>query len=168
MNIQERIEQHYKDNQKALCLKIQKRVFDPQDIEDIVQEAFTKALKFSSAFKEEGNFNAWFGIILDNCVKDYRAEFLYNKIGMGHRDVEELDEDNFPIDCRELDLDWITVKKIMEDIGVKAPSQQEVLRLYYFFDYKPEEIKFLTQDYSLSSIKSLVKRFKQEVISKYG
>ena len=87
---------------------------------------------------------------------------------MGHRDVEELDEDNFPIDCRELDLDWITVKKIMEDIGVKAPSQQEVLRLYYFFDYKPEEIKFLTQDYSLSSIKSLVKRFKQEVISKYG
>jgi RNA polymerase sigma factor (sigma-70 family) len=91
------LKEYYALEYDNLAKKIGRRVFDAQDIDDVLQEAFTKALEYLDSFKGDRPFPNWFGVILQNTVKDYRTEFLNNKAGLSHNDAEELDEDNFPI-----------------------------------------------------------------------
>lgn len=133
----------------------------PQAAEDVLQEAFVRALVYQDTFdpahKELG---AWFNTIMRNALRDFkRAEWLF---GMGEEfDEEQYDPQEMPIDESEL------VKKIYDMVEEKIEDHQEVLLLYFEKHYSPKDITNIT-GIKVKTIKQVVWRFKSEVIERYG
>ena len=61
---------------------------DPDEAQDLVQEAFSKALKNFSSFRQGTNFRAWMFTILRNT-------FLTSRTGLERRHTSQEDEEDF-------------------------------------------------------------------------
>ena len=69
------IEQFYKENYNILVKRIQARRMQECDAEDVVQEAFVRALKYADSFNPDFHeIGAWFNTILNNSFKEYRHD----------------------------------------------------------------------------------------------
>lgn len=64
------IEQHYRDNFDRLVSAYQGRV-GHHNAEDVVQEAYTRALLYSKSFSDERPIDHWINQILRNCAADH-------------------------------------------------------------------------------------------------
>src|SRR3546814_3055187 len=64
------IEYHYRNNFKNLISRYSRQFQSHSRAEDIVQEAYTRALQYWNRYSPEQPFGAWFNGILLNCVKD--------------------------------------------------------------------------------------------------
>lgn len=151
----------YEENRDNLLRRISFRAGSPENAEDILQEAFVRALTYWDTFNPEvKSLGAWFNTILKNASTDFkRQEWLF---GMG----EEFDEEQYEpqeMSIKEVDL----VKKIYEMVDGKIDNHQEILLLYYEKHYSPKDIANIT-DAKVKTIKQVIWRFKTEVIERYG
>lgn len=152
---------YYEDERDLLLRRLAYGAGSPQAAEDVLHEAFVRALVYWDTFNpEQKELGAWFSTILRNSLRDYkRAEWLF---GMGEEFDEELyDPQEMPIDESEL------VKKIYDMVDEKIEDHQEVLLLYFEKHYSPKDIANITQ-FKVKTIKQVIWRFKNEVIERYG
>jgi len=121
------IEEHYK---KSLSQDVKRMkaytANNEQDAEDIVQEAYVRALQYGKAFDPiNGEIGAWLHKIMINCFRDWRADNYH------HSDAIEFDEELYEQDVTTLDnIDSLVY--IKENIE-KMPEgeEKEVLFLYF-------------------------------------
>lgn len=151
----------YKERREDLLRRLNYGAGSPEAAEDVLQEAFVRALIYWDTFNpEHKELGAWFNTIMRNSLRDFkREEWLF---GMGEEFDEELyDPQEMPINESEL------VKKIYELVDDKIADHQEILLLYFEKHYSPKDIANITE-FKVKTIKQVVWRFKTEVIERYG
>ena len=127
------------------------------DAEDIVQEAYCRALRYRHSFHGDG-FDKWFSTILNNCFFDFKNQ-------QGDITGEEYDESSIEgLGC-PLYSDQI-MREIFELIATKSLMQQEVLTLFFEMDYTPVDISRCTP-HSYSNCHQIIRRFRQELKDLY-
>ena len=162
MNIQERndtLTKFYLANQRELHKRVSNRAGGAYNAEDVVQEAFARALKYWDTYDPNNKeLGAWFNTILNNTLKDFkREELMY---GM----CIEFDENLYK--GTELSLtNHHMINKVKDLINAKCAHTREILSLYYLKGYKPQDIEHIL-DVSNKSIREAVWRFKGEVKEK--
>lgn len=155
------LEEFYKERREDLLRRLAYGAGSPEAAEDVLQEAFVRALTYWDTFDpQHKELGAWFNTIMKNALKDFkREEWLF---GMGEEfDEEQYDPQEMPVNETEL------VKKIYEMVDGKIEDHQEILLLYFEKNYSPKDIANIT-NYKVKTIKQVVWRFKTEVIERYG
>lgn len=148
------IEAHYKKNFSKYVLQMSFRAGSVQDAEDIVQDAYERAIRYSNSFSADKDFDTWFGRIRYNCLKDNR------KKERGHAMVE-FDEFDFEgTDCQQYtDEQKAQIQKFLES---KSTEQQEILHLHFNLNYQVSDIcAVLGSNYPATH--QCVRRFREEL-----
>lgn len=153
------IEEHYKQNFNRLVLKYYKRCGVKQAGEDIVQEAYTRALMYANAFNVEKNFDNWFSKVLNNAFNDYKNEERGNSF-------EEFDEELVE-GCQENGYYNILRDNLLASIQQYDGENKEILELYFIHGYPPKHIRRLVET-KYKTIEQLIYRFKKELREQYG
>lgn len=149
------IEKHYIYNRDKLVKKFSHRAGSTAAAEDIIQDAYERAIRYKDTFWLGENFNAWFGRIANNALKDYkRAE-------RGGLHVE-LDEALFIEDFNEDVENTIFNRQIEERIKGKQDKMQEVLSLYFVYGYGSKTIHAIT-GHPYEAVRKAVERFRKEL-----
>jgi RNA polymerase sigma factor (sigma-70 family) len=152
------IEKHYVENRSKLVKKMAFRAGTPEAAEDIVQEAYYRAWKYYASFRQGENFNKWFSIILNNCLREYKnTENGHSASEFEEEEVEGTEPTHYN-------------EHIMRDIyaliDTKSLVQQEVLTLFFKQEYSPIDISRIT-DYTYANCHQIIQRFRNELKTLY-
>lgn len=155
------LEKYYKDNYSELCKRAHFRCRDKVDPEDIVQEAFTRALEFLDSYNPNLKpFGAWFNTILNNSIRDHlRHEHIY---GFSVEYDEFLDE---PYTPKEEERQMFNL--IKQRIAEKGDVYSDILYLYFLCEYRPREIAKIV-DATGANIRKIVERFKKDIQEEFA
>lgn len=149
-----KIESHYKENYKRL-VKFYTLVFkNEQDAEDVVQEAYARALKYFPSFDASLVFEAWFSTIVRNAFLNH----LHNKRGHQH---EELDEFVLEGSLNYMDI-GVLWEQIIDSIGKEKLEHQEVLMYHFEKGYSCTEISHFS-DLTHRNIRKIVSDFRGKI-----
>lgn len=153
------IEEHYKRSFNRLVKRLSFRAGSPQDAEDIVQDAYERALKYIDAYDVEQDFEIWFGRIMFNCLKDH------NKKSRGYTVVEFEEHHGGGEDCRMLPKE--ALDQIWKRIDSKPAEFAEILRLHFKNGYSINDInKIVGGKYDATA--QTIKRFRLEMREMFG
>lgn len=146
---------HYKDNWDRL---VKRYYFLGDGAEDVVQEAYERAIRYASSFNGE-DFDKWFNTILRNSMRDYR------RAEMGRPEEEEINEyHHIGSECSGIENRlWGEIFALIEE---KSPSHAEVLNLYFGQGYSYKDISAVTEHTYFNAYR-IISRFKEELINKY-
>ncbi len=146
------LEAHYRANRFKLVKRMSFRAGDYAD--DVVQEAYARAIKYFSSYKPEYSLDAWFSRI---------KEHKNSEKGFASMSFEEEEQDGIP--CNRFAES--VVKEIHELIGTKSVVSMEVLSYHFRFGYSAKEIQEITE-YSYANCHQIISRFRQELRELYG
>jgi len=133
MNVVEQIEDLYKSKYEDL-VRIYKSRAGANDVEDVVQEGFYRALLYKDSFNPTYiSLSNWLTSILNNCLRDMLRE-KRDGAAMHDSEHEPTIDDRCPSDT-ELET------KILEDIEGKSGNTRQILWLYFIMGNKLEEIQ---------------------------
>lgn len=151
----------YVEERDTLIGIVNKITKDYDDAEDIVQEAFTRALKYWDTFKGDGSkLFPWFYGILTNVRKDYMAD--KRRLGMVKDNLK--DDDEFEIE--DSGMTHKITREFREEIKKQSPEHADVLFLYFEKSYKPEEIAQIVE-MNWEAVRKVIARFKIKMKEKY-
>lgn len=128
------------------------------DAEDVVQEAYARALKYYGSFNGE-DFGRWFSTILNNTLREYKNI----EKGVAAESFEE--EESAGTTCSYYS-DRI-MGEVYSLIDTKSLVQIEVLTLNIKQGFSPKDISYIT-DVSYSAARQIVLRFRNELKDLYG
>ena len=151
------IEQHYKDNHNRFIKRMTFRAGTEWDAQDIVQDAYERALRYYKSF-DGTNFDKWFSTILNNSLKDFKSK----EKGFATSEFDEEFDDGTP--C--LHYPSRMVVEITDLISTKSVVQMEILTLWMKDEYSAKDISMVTP-HSHSNCKLVIKRFKDELRGLY-
>jgi RNA polymerase sigma factor (sigma-70 family) len=150
------IEKHYKHNYKSLVKRVKFRAGSQEDAEDVMQEAYCRALKYADTFEMGTEYHKWFSRIISNVIKDHIAE----KYGHSNNHEEMDEEHHESILVEEVDNDF---SKILTDAIDKVENEEhkEVLSLYFTWGFSLREINQIV-DFNYKNIETIIMRFKKD------
>lgn len=156
----EQIEAYYIKNRSALIKKVAGRAGTPENAEDIVQNAFLKALQYWPSYDARvKGFDEWFGRILSNALRDFMTDERNYGMAM------EFDEEEQP----GVEMPSISDnlrEKIQKEIGLASVKNQEVLSLYYTQGYSMKEVVEIT-DLKYKDVDTTIQRFRKHIQERY-
>jgi RNA polymerase sigma factor (sigma-70 family) len=149
------IEELFRSNYSLYAKKYAMKTGSVMDAEDIVQEAFTRALSYWSSFDPDKNeLSTWFSTILHNVWRDYQRDKRDNGVVKSLED--ETEEVGYSI---VLEQDKTLIFKLLD---TKQGVRKEVLRLHYILGYTPREIVQVT-DLASKTVRNYLTQFRKEV-----
>lgn len=133
MNKNKLIEQHYRENYHLYVKKMRNRTRDWSLVlpEEIVQEAYTRALKYYKAYDDSiQTFDAWFHAILNNTLRSVQKE--EREKGVVHTIIDDIatTDDFLP---RRHDL-------LGHIYGMPEGRERSIVTLYYLHGFKTKDI----------------------------
>ncbi|QVJ12717.1 hypothetical protein [Pseudomonas phage PSA11] len=151
----------FKNNYNELVKRVSFRAGTPENAEDIVQEAFARALKYWNSYDpERKELGAWFNSILNNALRDFKRD--ERRYGM----CEEFDEEE--VDGVVLSQTESGLRKFIDRAIAERPSNvADVLHLYFILGYKPREIVEVT-DADAAFVSRMVYNFREELKGQVG
>jgi RNA polymerase sigma-70 factor (ECF subfamily) len=127
------IDEYYRENYEQLIKRLSYRLGSPENAEDAVQEAFTRAVKYYKSCTSD--FDRWFKVIMSNVVKDFQKEIRLAGLTKSIEDsYEELD----PIVTDHIRACFRSHMEKLSDS--KRSFDKEILRLNILFGYNRKEI----------------------------
>jgi len=156
--MKEQIEQLYSEMYDDYVRMYKSRA-GANDVEDLLQEAFYRALYYSDSYDEKlVPLETWFGGIIENCLKD-----LYREKRNGASMHEKLTPESAVIEPRYDD----GFKKVLDkEIAKKKGDHKYTLYLYFMCGYELQEIQRVLK-ISYLTINSSIVRFKEYLRSIY-
>lgn len=152
----------YKNNRKNY-INIMSHILrgDHAAAEDVVQEAFTRAVRFIDSYDEKrGKFSTWFTTILFNSLRDVQKE-MKGQVTQPYKDISL--EDIFGNDEILMSQDFRTF--LRQKIAQQPNDQhQQVLELFFLSGYTSTEISQLMERVSVSNVTTIVSRFRISLI----
>ena len=158
------LEKFYVENRLVLVKRLTNRAGSIDNAEDILQEAFARALKYGGSFDpKKCELGAWFNTIMNNALRDFKkAERLSGMSTTYEEDEEQEDkEDEPPI------LNYDLCQRISKEIAKRDINARSVLHLYFERQYKVGEIKQVL-DIPYKTAESIIYRFKADMADEYG
>lgn len=149
---------HYEKNYKRLVNYFKRVAKTYENAEDIVQDAYEIALRYSSSDVEVKDFERWFSTVLKNCMRD----FLKKEKGDSSVEFDEFEHEAKPFRTDLLRLER-EIKAILE---TKNDANKDILYMFIFRDLSAKEIYMLT-DYSSAQIRQAIYRFRSEMKELY-
>lgn len=157
MNSHQLIEEHFREVRIRALKGLTFKMGTPEAAEDVLQEAYYRALKYFKTFNGE-DFVKWINKIINICAIDY-----FNQERGSYRD--ELEEEMFDlIDCPSYPNH--VMKEVYEIIETKSVAQIEVLSLYFRCEYSAKDIHEIT-GYSYAQCHKIISRFREELRTLY-
>ena len=154
------IEEHYKANYKRLVKMYSYRAGGVQDAEDVVQDAYTRALMYIDNPERIQVFNRWFISILKNALEDHLRHY---KRGQPESLPEE--EELTPTLCGK--ERGVFLKEIKKKLKEFDQPTQEVLTLYFLFGYSPRNISKIVE-LNYKRIQNIIGIYKAGIRKEYG
>lgn len=150
------IEEHYKANFNKIVKGISRMVGSVSDAEDIVQNAYERALRYD--IRPLTNFDGWFYIVCKNCARDFMRD---NRM----QPEVEFDEFDFPSSTHRVSIPHLkmSIAKMLEKKGETA---RDIISLMAFRGLSPKEIYQLTS-YSAHTIRQTLYRFRLQLRELY-
>lgn len=152
------IEEHYQANRSKLVKRMTFRSGTEWDAEDIVQEAYVRAVKYFASF-DNRNFDSWFNTILNNALREHKN----NEKGFSTSSIEE-EEELEGVPCNQ--YNQLIVEEIYEIINTKSENQIEVLTLFFQNGYTARDIGHIT-NHTYSATHQMIQRFRNELKELY-
>lgn len=131
-----------------------------QDAEDVVQEAYLRALKYYKPDNPPLVFESWFVRIFFNCVNDQRRIINNTPPSV---ELEEEHEEGIP--CNQYSEE--AVKQIYELIAQKSDIVRERLYLHFKYGYSSADIHAICGGAAITARK-LLSDFRKELREKFG
>jgi RNA polymerase sigma-70 factor, ECF subfamily len=145
------IEQHYVENRRKFVKRMTFKAGTPEDAEDVVQEAYTRAIKYQKSF-DGTNLDRWFSTILNNTLREFK------NIQKGYAAIEYEDEEEA--------VEYVYPNRIMSEvyemINKRPLLQKEILTLFFHHEYSAKDISNLLP-YSYAQIHQVIQRFRNEL-----
>lgn len=156
------IEQFYRDNYSTLVKRLNRRAGGVENAEDVLQEAFLRALKYCDSFNpERQEIGAWFNTIMNNTLVVHQRAVMLD--GMSTSYDEELHEE-----CYECDAESkLLIGEIIERIEDKDERHRNILHLFFVCGYKIREVQQVVGG-GYKGIQMLIHRFKLTMIEEYS
>lgn len=128
------------------------------DVEDLVQEAFYRALYYADRQPILVSIEHWFSGIIENCLKD-----LYREKRNGSSMHDKLTPESAVIEPR---FEEGFTKLLLKEISKKKGDHKNVLYLYFICGYKVGEV-FSVVGGSFAYTKLIIARFKDHLRNNY-
>lgn len=153
------IENYYKSQRDHLVRTLSRRAGSIENAEDVVQEAFYRALRYSNSFygHTEGELAAWFKTIMYRSLKDFSSHERNQGMAMSEPPEEELSLTTEEIWEHESDI-----RDVYNLVMAKPEAVSQSLYLYFFGRYRPMEISQIL-DEPYDTVKKRILRFKVEL-----
>ncbi len=158
MGLDQQIENHYRKNFNTLVKRIKYRAGTQWNAEDIVQEAYLRALKYAATYRDNLEFDHWFARIVSNTLKDFkRAERDYAGLEDIGEEDELVEDTSLP---RNIQLE---IRRAINDLPA---DQKEIVELHLVFGF---ELRHIVQivDKKHATINQTIQRFKKTLKEKY-
>lgn len=152
------IEKHYIENRHKLVKRMSFRAGTPENGEDVVQEAYTKAIRYRRSF-DGTNFDRWFNTILNNTLREFK------NLEKGYTPVEYDEEEGEGTAC--LIYPSRIMAQIYEIIDKRSDIQKEILMLFFHQEYTAKDISMITR-YSYAQVHQIIQRFRNELKELYS
>lgn len=152
------IEQHYLDNYRRLFKRLCYRAGTEWDAEDIVQEAYYRALKYFKSYDGK-HLDQWMSTIINNCLREHKNK----EKGFSTSEFEEEEFEGLPCEYYPNRV----VGEIYDLIDSKSAIQIEVLTMYFKNGYSGKDISCITE-HSYVVIRKIISRFNIELKDLYG
>lgn len=157
--LEAQIEKHYRENFNQLVKRVQSRAKTFWNAEDVVQEAYVRALKYQHTYIQGSPFENWFSRILSNSLKDFiNAEREYSSI-------DDLQEDEEGIECSSYPSS--VKREVIEAIEELSSDHREIVRLNIVYGYDLRDIVRIT-DMKYKTIDQIIQRFKKGLKERYN
>lgn len=153
----ETVEKHYRTHHDKLVRKFSWFCKNERDGEDVVQDAYTKAIRYYDPDCPPLNFEHWFSRILFTCAQDHRRLNFGNSL-----DVEEEEFEGVP--CNEYNAEM--VRQVYEFIATKPDDIKERLYLHFKYGYSAMDIHNIVGGPYITSAK-LISRFREELKERF-
>ena len=128
--------------------------------EDVIQEAFYRALKYIDTFNpDNSDMSTWFSKIARRAQYDFmRQETMQGLVR------EEQPKEEPIVDLPALGIS--TTIEVEKRIGEYKENHQHILRLSYLKGYRPREIVEIVDD-NLANVYKVLSRFKADMLEAY-
>lgn len=159
LSIDDRISEFFKSEYHQLVKRVNFRVRNIDDAEDIVMDAFRKAVEYKASYSPNTQeFGAWFNTIMNNSVRTFQKEKF-----MKHIEVEE--DADIPVDTTYEEVDL--AEHILAEMDAYPLYVKEVLRLFLLMGHNYGEIEQITGT-SIRNARYFVDEFKNKMREKYA
>lgn len=152
----------YQTNHRRYILSASK--FTDKDMwlaEEIVQEAYSRALKYSKSYnKKFGNLEQWFSNIL------YRSGIEFKKSELDKGMVREIKEGDI-VEEADFGRNLRAMAELDDNLNTLGPMARHICYLYFVRGYKPREIVEVT-GYKNNTVRQSVKEFSNKMRKKYA
>ena len=152
----------YRTNRQKLINQFKGRTGSYHNAEDVVQEAFLRAVQYWDTYHEGEDIASWFSGIIKNTAR------TFNKNERVRGMVVEENEENFRSFTPTPEF-LMMVDEIRQDIrhGNRSLKKKNILYMYLIQQFSPRKISDLT-DESPGNIRVIVSRYKTELKERYG
>jgi|SRR5690554_309416 len=158
--MREELTAYYEQSFDTLTKSLSGRVGGMANAEDIVQEAFVRALTYLDTYiPGRVQIQTWFSPILRRAMYDHKRQELRQGMTTEKLEAEESEEEFKGVD-------QATMGEIEEEINKRPQSHAEVLRLHILYGYPRRAIVEIT-DVSLTNVGTILDRFKADMKVKY-
>lgn len=151
------IENHYRVNRQRLVKRLSFRAGTREDGEDIVQEAYYRALKYHKSF-DGSNFDRWFNTILVNTLREHKN----TSKGYATEEYDENEEEAAPCVLMPRRI----MQEVFKSIKERPVAQQEILMLFFEQEYTAKDISKILP-YSYAQVHQTIQRFRNELKEVY-
>jgi RNA polymerase sigma factor (sigma-70 family) len=153
------LEEFFRTEYDGLVKKALFRVRNPDDAEDVVMDAFRRAVEYWESYDPDNKeLGAWFNTILNNSVRTFQREKFMKHVEVD-REVEIPVQETYEED----DL----FRNIQEDLDrIDNPNRRYVLHLFFNLGYSYKDIEMITEE-SVRNARYFVEEFKREMRDKY-
>lgn len=158
------LEEFYLDNFEDLVRRVYSQAGGKENAEDVVQEAFARALHYLHTFDGKQPFENWFSRILQNSLRQFKVD--ERNYGMNMSD-EEADVP-CPICVENKQLIHDVRNYIRRDVD---EDEREILELYYIKGYGFQDIVRITDEkyrrvnYVVYKFNDTIRRLGEEIAS---
>lgn len=156
------IEQFYKENYSTLVKRLNRRAGGVENAEDVLQEAFVRALKYKDSFNpERQEIGAWFNAIMNNTLVVHQRQEMQGGATIPY-DEQEHEE---VYECTSESK--LLIAELISHIEDKSERQRGILHLYFIRDYKVKEIQEVMGG-GYRGIQMSIHRFRLSIAEEYG
>lgn len=157
--MQTTLEVFYRENFDRFVKRFTRRAGTKEAAEDVVQEAFERALRYFDSYDHERSLDGWFNRILNNSLREYKNR----EKGNSHVEFDEEEADGTRCQQYAQQL-W---KQIRDEMDTYEDAHKEVLYLYFLHGYKPKDISRVVE-LKYRNIETILQRFKTDIKEKYN
>jgi len=153
------LNEYYIKQYDRLVKRVSYRAGGIPNAEDVVQEAFTRALTYIDAYDPaQKPFAAWFNTILNNALKDFKRAERNAGTTVDEPVIEDLDAEIYKSEV---------VEELLSEIDQMKEQSKEILKQFVVLGYTAKEVVQAT-DFNIHTVRKCIADFYKAARERYG